>query len=88
MRDLVRLLGQGLVVDGAAAFGVGAENELVLPAKLEARAADRVVAELRRRMALGEAGRVRRKLVGDHAGSPQSEASHFAWHRKLFRLCG
>src|SRR5215831_18652793 len=50
MRDLVRLLGQGLVVVLARGVGVEREVELVDPAELEARARERVVADLRRRM--------------------------------------
>ena len=38
MRDLVRLLRQRLVVDGARRLGIEAEIELILPAELEARA--------------------------------------------------
>jgi hypothetical protein len=44
--DLVRFLGQGLVVEVAGGFGVEGEVELVLPAELEAGAAERVVAVL------------------------------------------
>src|SRR5258708_3153600 len=67
MRDLVRLLGQRLVVVLARGVGVEREVELVDPPELEARARERIVADLRRRMALGEIGGVRRDLVGDDA---------------------
>ena len=67
MRHLVRLLGQGLVVVGARGVGVEAQIELVDPAELEARAGERVVAQLRRRMPLGEIGGMGGDLVGDDA---------------------
>ena len=59
MRQLVRLLRQGLVVEGARCFGVERQVELVFPAKLEPRPRQRIVTEFRRRMALGEVGGVR-----------------------------
>ena len=67
MRDLVRFLRQRLVVIFACGVGIEAEIELVLPAEVEPRARQRVVAQLRRRVALGEIGGVRRDLVGDDA---------------------
>ena len=51
MRDLVRLLRQGLVVVLARGVGIEREVELVVPAEVEARARERVVADLRRRVA-------------------------------------
>jgi hypothetical protein len=45
VRRLVGLLGQGGVVEFAGGFGVEAEVELVFPAELEPRAAERVVAQ-------------------------------------------
>jgi len=53
VRHLVRLLGQRLVVVAARRVGVEREVELVLPAEVEARVGNRVVAQLRRRVALG-----------------------------------
>ena len=66
MRHLVRLLGQGLVMHRPRGLGVEAQVELILPAELEPRPAQRVVADPRRRVALGEIGGVGRDLVGDH----------------------
>ncbi len=68
MRDLVRLLGQRLVVEVARGFGVEREVELVLPAELEAGARQRVVAGSGGRVPLGEIGGVGGDLVGDDAG--------------------
>ena len=51
----------------ARRLGIERQVELVLPAELEARAAERVVAQLRRRMALGEIGGMGGDLVGDDA---------------------
>src|SRR3546814_9287157 len=51
------LLRHGLVVEFAGAFGIQAEVELVVPAELEARLAQGVVAHLRAGMALGEVDR-------------------------------
>ena len=58
MRHLVRLLGQGLVMERARRFRIEREVELVLPAEFEAGARQRIVADLRRRMALGKIGGV------------------------------
>ena len=58
MGDLVRVLRQRLVVVGAGGVGVEAEVELVLPAELEAGAAEGVVPHLRGRVALGQIGGV------------------------------
>uniref|UniRef100_A0A0N4ZJL5 NAD-specific glutamate dehydrogenase n=1 Tax=Parastrongyloides trichosuri TaxID=131310 RepID=A0A0N4ZJL5_PARTI len=65
---LVRFLGQGGVVVLAGGFRVEAEVELVFPAELEPRLAQRVVADLRARVPLGQVRRVRGDLVGDDAG--------------------
>ena len=54
VRALVRVLGHGFVVEVARLVGVEAEVELVLPAEFEARLGERVVAQLRARVALGE----------------------------------
>jgi hypothetical protein len=56
MRNLVGLLGEGLVVILARGVGIEREVELVVPAEVEARPRERVVAQLRRRIALGEVG--------------------------------
>ena len=57
MGDLVGVLRQGRVVVFARGVGVQPKVELVLPAEVEARAAQRVVAQLRGRVTLGEIGR-------------------------------
>ena len=67
MRHLARFLRQRLVVVGARGVGVEREVELVDPAELEPRAGQRVVAQLCRRVALGEVGGVGGDLVGDDA---------------------
>ena len=67
MRHLVRFLGQRLVVVFERGVGIEGQVELVHPAEFEPRAGQRVVAQLRRRMALGEIGGMRRDLVGDDA---------------------
>jgi hypothetical protein len=51
VRQFVRLLWQRLVVAFTRGVGVEPEVELVLPAEVEARARERVVAQLRRRVA-------------------------------------
>jgi hypothetical protein len=56
MGDLVRLLGERLVVVLARRVGVEGEVELVLPAELEAGLGEGVVAQLRGGVALGEVG--------------------------------
>lgn len=65
MRDLGRVLGQGFVVVRARGVRVQAKVELVLPTELEARLGQRVVADLRARVALGEVGGMGGDLVGD-----------------------
>ena len=50
-----------------AVVGIEAEIELILPAELETRLAERVVASLSAGMALGEIGGVSGDLVGDDA---------------------
>src|SRR5258708_2263796 len=57
--------GQRLVVELARRVRIERKVELVLPAEVEARLAERVVAPLRARVPLGEVRRVRRDLVGD-----------------------
>ena len=56
MRHLMRLLGQGLVMHGPRRVGIEREVELILPAELEPRAAQRIVAPLRPRQPLGQVG--------------------------------
>lgn len=68
MRDLVGILRQGLVVEGACRVRIERQVELVLPAEVETGARYRVIADLRGRMALGEVGGVGRDPVGDDAG--------------------
>ena len=67
MRHLVRFLRQRLVVEQPRGFGIEPEIELIDPAEVEARPRQRVVAQLRGRVALGEIGGMRRDLVGDDA---------------------
>ena len=47
MRDLVRVLRQRLVMEGARRVGVETEIELILPAEVESPARTRVVAQMR-----------------------------------------
>src|SRR4029077_4367707 len=61
--ELGALLRQRLVVELLRLVRVEAEVELVLPAELETRFRQRVIADLRPRMSLGEVGGVRRDLV-------------------------
>src|ERR1700683_2153326 len=68
MRHLMTVLRQGLVVELARGIGIERQVELVLPAAVEARARHRVIADLRRRMTLGEVGGMRSDAVGDDAG--------------------
>src|ERR1700722_15845936 len=68
MRHLVAVLRQRLVVELARSVGIERQVELVLPAEVEARARHRVIANLRRGMALGEVRGMRGDAVGDHAG--------------------
>src|SRR3546814_10229811 len=79
---LVRVLGQGFVVEFPGLFRVQAEVELVLPAELETRLAQRVVTHLCPRMALGQVGRVRGDLVGH---DPRSE-EHTSELQSLMRI--
>ena len=67
MCHLGRFLGQGFVVEALCLVRVEAEIELILPAKLETRLGERVVADLGAGMALGEIGRVRGQFVSDDA---------------------
>src|SRR5579883_880811 len=67
VRRLVRVLGQGLVVELLRGRRIERQVELVDPAELEARLGERIVAQPRRGMALGEIGGVGGDLVGDHA---------------------
>src|SRR5688572_12960941 len=67
VRALGAVLGQRRVVVLARGLGIEPELELVLPAEREPRARERVVAQLRARVTLGEIRGVRRDLVGDHA---------------------
>ena len=67
MGDLGAVGGQRLVVEAAGRLRIQRQVELVLPAELEARLAQRVVAQLRTRVTLRQIRRVRRDLVGDDA---------------------
>ena len=55
-------------MEGAGRVRVEPEIELILPAEVEARAGQSIVTKLRRRMALGEIGGMRRDAIGDNAG--------------------
>jgi hypothetical protein len=59
VRELGAVLRQRFVVEFARLVRIEAEIELVVPAELEARLRQRVVADLRAGMALGEIGGVR-----------------------------
>src|SRR5512134_597061 len=63
VRRLGAFLGQGFVVELPRGVGIEPKVELVLPAELEARFRERVVAQLRAGMALGEVRGVRCDLV-------------------------
>jgi hypothetical protein len=65
--NLGAVLGQGLVVELARLVRIEAEIELIVPAEFEARLGQRVIADLRAGMPLGEVGRMRRDFVGDDA---------------------
>ena len=68
MRDLGAFGRQRLVVVGPRRDRIERQVELILPAELEARLAERVVPRLRARVPLGQIGGVRGDLVGDDAG--------------------
>src|SRR3546814_8607313 len=74
--QLVGVLGQGFVVEFPGPFRVQAEVELVLPAELETRLAQRVVTHLCPRMALGQVGCARGDLVGQDRKSTRLNSSH------------
>src|SRR3546814_3072699 len=67
MRGLRAFGRQGLVVVLLGRVGIEREIELVAPAELEPRPAERIVAQFRGRVALGEIGCVGGQLVGDDA---------------------
>ena len=67
MRDLVGFLRQRLVVEALCGVRIEAEVELVGPAEVEPRTGERVVAQLRGGVALGEIAGVGGDLVGDDA---------------------
>ena len=67
MRGLGGFLRQGLVVVFLGALGIEGQGELVGPAEFETGLGERVVADLRGGMALGEVGSVGGDLVGDDA---------------------
>ena len=68
MRDLVGLLGQRLVVEFPRRVGIEPEVELIFPTELEPRAADRVIAQPRRRMAFRQIGGMGGDPIRDHTG--------------------
>ena len=63
MRELGAFLRQRLVVEFLRLLGVEAEIELIAPAEFEARFGERVVAQLRAGVALGEVGGVCGKSI-------------------------
>ena len=67
LRDLGAFRRQGLVVEILRRFRVHRQMELVAPAEIEPGPADRVIPKPGTRVPLGEVGRMRRDLVGDHA---------------------
>lgn len=67
MGHLMGFLRQRLVVEAAGGFWVQREVELIFPAEFETGAGERVVAQLCRRMPLGDICGVSRDLVGDDA---------------------
>ncbi len=67
MRDLMRFLGQRLVMELARTFRIKREIELILPAELETRTGKCIIAELRCRMTLRKIGCMSGNLVGDDA---------------------
>ena len=69
MGDFRTFRRQGLVVVAFGAFGVEAEAELVAPAELEPRLAQRIVAQLCARPAFGQVGGVGGQFVGNDAGA-------------------
>src|SRR3984893_9791929 len=68
MRHLVALLRQRRIVEGAGRVRVEREVELVLPAEIEARPRQRIVARPGPGVALGKVGSVSGDLVSDDAG--------------------
>ena len=68
MRHLGRLLGQGFIVKSPSRIRIQAQVELVFPAELEARLAQRIVADLRTGVAFGKVGSVGSDLVGNDPG--------------------
>ena len=67
MRGFMGVFRQGLVVEIARGFWVEGEVELIFPAEFEPRARQRIVADLRGRVAFGEVGGMGRELIGNHA---------------------
>ena len=68
MRHLGRLLGQRFIVEGAGGIRVQPEVELVFPAEFKTRLGQRIIADLRPRVPLGQIRRVGCDLVGNDAG--------------------
>lgn len=64
VRQFVRVLGQGFVVELLGFLRIQTEMELVIPAELEAGLTQCVVTHLHTGMALGKVGRMRGDLVG------------------------
>ena len=63
MCELGAFLRQGFIVEFLRLLGVEDEIELIAPAEFEARFGQRVVAQLRAGVALGEVGDVRGKSI-------------------------
>src|SRR5207248_7600107 len=66
VRELVALLRQRRIVEGAGGLGIERQVELVLPAEIEARAGERVVARARSGVSLGEIDRKSTRLNSSH----------------------
>ena len=58
MGNLVRILGQGLIMKFAGGIWIERQIELIFPAEFKPRARKRIVAHLCRRVAFGEIGGV------------------------------
>jgi hypothetical protein len=88
VRDLVGFLGQRFLVVVARGVGVEREVELVLPAEVEAGVREGVVAQLRRRVALGEVGGVGGDLETIEASDRVIIAGRSSpRHRRIRLLC-
>src|ERR1700732_5233251 len=67
MRCLGAFLRQCLVVKRSSSLRIETQIKLILPAKLEARLAQCIIADLRTRVSFGQVGGVRGNFVSDHS---------------------